>query len=85
MAMEGGYFFLLYKENHRRCAGGSKKAFAMPSPAAAESLPLMREVAKIYLIFDGGRENVDTFCFLSPSHAVRVTAPSSEGAFKAVR
>ena len=28
----------------------------MHSPAAAESLPLMREVAKIYLILDGGRE-----------------------------
>ena len=28
----------------------------MPSPNPAESLPLMREVAKIYLIFDGGRE-----------------------------
>ena len=25
-------------------AGGSKKAFAMPSPAAATCLPLMREV-----------------------------------------
>ena len=28
---------------------------------------------------------MDKSCFLSPSHAVRVTAPSSEGAFKAVR
>ena len=33
---------------------------------------------------DGGRENMDISCYLSPSHAVRVTAPSSEGAFKAV-
>ena len=37
----------LYKENHRRCRW-FQKAFAMPSPAAAESLPLMREVAKIF-------------------------------------
>ena len=37
---------------------GFQKAFAMPSLNLAESLPLMREVAKIYLIFDGGRETI---------------------------
>ena len=46
---------MLVKEYHRHCRW-FQKALAMPIPAAAESLPLMREVAKIYLIFDGGRE-----------------------------
>ena len=32
-----------------------------------------------------GEKNIGISYFLSPSHAVRVTAPSSEGAFKAVR
>ena len=44
-----------------------------------KSLPLMREVAKIYLIFDGGREIMQKF---SPqSFASQNPAPSSEGAF----
>ena len=51
----------------------------MHSPAAAESLPLMREVAKIVskTIFDGGREKIR---FVSPPTAFG-GAPSSEGAF----
>ncbi|MBQ3529314.1 MAG: hypothetical protein IJA47_02340, partial [Oscillospiraceae bacterium] len=46
---------MLVKEYHR-LRRWFQKALAMHSPAAGSSLPLMREVAKIYLIFDGGRE-----------------------------
>ncbi|MBQ3530258.1 MAG: hypothetical protein IJA47_07200, partial [Oscillospiraceae bacterium] len=48
----------------------------------AESLPLMREVAKIYLIFDGGRETSRENS-LPQSFASQNPAPSSEGAFGA--
>ena len=58
---------------------GFQKAFAMPSPNIAESLPLMREVAKIYLIFDGGRETSRENS-LPQSFASQNPAPSSEGA-----
>ena len=50
---------LLVKEYHQLC-WWFQKALAMHSPAAAESLPLMREVAKIYLIFDGGIDRIVT-------------------------
>ena len=46
----------MLKENPTRL--GFQKAFAMPSPNIAESLPHQREAAKIYLIFDGGRETI---------------------------
>ena len=71
----------LVKEYHRLCRW-FQKALAMHSPAAAESLPLMREVAKIYLIFDGGRETSRENS-LPQSFASQNPAPSSEGAFGA--
>ena len=70
----------MYKENHRQCRW-FQKALAMPSLAAATSLPLMREVDSP-LGEDGGRETRSANS-LPQSFASQNPAPSSEGAFGA--
>ena len=66
---------LLYKENHRQCRW-FPKALAIPSPAAAESLPLTREVDSPSGEA-GGREtrrkifSPPVFCFAKASPLVR--------------
>ena len=66
----------MVKENHKLCLW-FQKALAMPSPAAAESLPLMREVARRSR--DGGGETRREIS-LPQSFASQNPAPSSEGA-----
>ena len=66
----------MFEEYHQQC-WWFQKALAMPSPAAAESLPLMREVARRSR--DGGRETRREIS-LPQSFASQNPAPSSEGA-----
>ena len=65
----------LYNENHWQCRG-FQKAFAMPSPAAAVRLPLMREVDSPQAKTEGEKQEEEifsppVFCFAKASPLVR--------------
>ena len=69
----------MFTQNHGLCPW-DKKAAPISSPAAEESLPLMREVAFAEQMTEGEK---GLKRLLSPqSRAFRSTAPSSEGADK---